>query len=241
MEKRIGKAVLIGVAVSLLTVIGVRTTLAYLTQRESVTNVFTVGELKIGLKEPEWEPKEGDGVEMRPGYSVYKNPTVKNLNTDQAKSAPAYVRMKILIKDQDGAVIADARALELMGKMIRYDASHTGTYDTKGTAEKIIEGRIPGYSEKEIEELPMVNPLFARDEARSAEGVLVYNYLGSDGSGILRDGEWATLFNVLAVPTEWTKTEIDAIGDFRLEIRAEAIQAAGFADQEEALRALDHA
>lgn len=49
------------------------------------TNVFTTGDLDIGLKEPDWDPNENDGKNMYPGYTVYKNPTVKNITSDKKR------------------------------------------------------------------------------------------------------------------------------------------------------------
>ena len=41
-------------------------------KRQVQTNVFTTGDLDIGLKEPDWDPNENDGKNMYPGYTVYK-------------------------------------------------------------------------------------------------------------------------------------------------------------------------
>ena len=40
---------------------GIGTTMAYFTESAQETNVFTTGDLDIGLKEPEWDPKDNDG------------------------------------------------------------------------------------------------------------------------------------------------------------------------------------
>ena len=37
---------------------GIGTTMAYFTESAQETNVFTTGDLDIGLKEPEWDPKD---------------------------------------------------------------------------------------------------------------------------------------------------------------------------------------
>ena len=55
---------------------GIGNTMAYFTENSVQTNVFTTGDLDIGLKEPDWDPNENDGKNMYPGYTVYKNPTV---------------------------------------------------------------------------------------------------------------------------------------------------------------------
>lgn len=213
--------------------------IAYLTQEEQVVNVFTVGDLELGLKEPEWEPEKGDGLSMVPGNSIYKNPTIKNITPDKNGGQSCYARMCLSIKDKNGRLITDPDRLSLIREIIRFDDSYTGDYQQKGTAQKIVEGRIPGYSLEEIRILPMVNPLFELDKQRSTENKLIFNYMGTDQKGALKIGEEAALFTTIAVPIEWTKKEIDLLGEFQLEVVAQAIQTAGFAGQSEALAVLD--
>lgn len=228
-------------AMTLLTILfaGIGGTLAYLTSRQSITNTFTVGDLEIGLQEPDWNPDEGDGKNVYPGYSVYKNPTIKNITSAKNGEEPCYARMRILLADSSGAPVRDGARLSLIKAMIRYDRSYTGSYEAKGTAQKIVQGRIPGYSLAELETLPMINPLFQVDTERSTENEIVCNYMGNYGDGILKIDEQATLFTTLAVPTEWTNTQIHTLGDFQIIVKTEAIQAMGFPGQAEALAALD--
>ena len=74
---------------------GIGNTMAYFTENSVQTNVFTTGDLDIGLKEPDWDPNENDGKNMYPGYTVYKNPTVKNITSDKNGDEPCYVRMSV--------------------------------------------------------------------------------------------------------------------------------------------------
>lgn len=46
---------------------GIGNTMAYFTENSVQTNVFTTGDLDIGLKEPDWDPNENDGKNMYPG------------------------------------------------------------------------------------------------------------------------------------------------------------------------------
>jgi hypothetical protein len=85
----------------------------------------------------------------------------------------------------------------------------------------------------------MVNPLFVLDEERSEKNVLVYNYMGKDGKGILNTGEEAALFTDLVIPLDWSWEELEQVGDFVLDISQESIQSAGFDSQKEAFLALD--
>lgn len=231
----------LGIAAMLLALVfvSIQGTLAYLTSRQSLSNTFTVGDLEIGLQEPDWNPEEGDGVNVYPGYSVYKNPTVKNITSSKNGEEPCYARMRILLADSSGTPVTDAGRLELMKTMIRYDSTYTGSYEQTGTAKKLVQGRIPGYALAELELLPMINPLFEVDAQRSTENEIVCNYMGEDGKGILKIGGEAVLFTTLALPTEWKNEQIKTLGDFQIIVKAEAIQASGFAGQKEALAALD--
>ena len=57
---------------------GIGNTMAYFTENSVQTNVFTTGDLDIGLKETfDWDPNEKRWKEYVSGYTVYKNPTVR--------------------------------------------------------------------------------------------------------------------------------------------------------------------
>lgn len=239
MKKRKKKGALLLGGLALTALAGMAVTLGYFTSKETVTNTFTVGSLEIGLEESEWDPEQGDGQSMCPGDSFYKNPTLKNLGEDGGKGQPCYARMVVHICDQDGNLIEDPEALDLIKQTMRYDSGYTGTYSTKGEGKEILEGRIPGYSLADLEEIPSYNPLFEADEGASATNKLVYLYSGSDGSGVLQPGEEAPLFTNIVIPTDWTQTEIEKVGTFQLVVKAEAIQISGFSGRGDALVALD--
>lgn len=228
-----------GAAMAGLLAAGAAGTAGYLTGEDSVTNVFTVGKLQIDLKEPEWDPKDGDGKSMCPGYSVYKNPTVKNTGNLKDRGNPCFVRMEVEIQDAQGNPITEDETLELIKSTIRYDNTYSGNFARKGEGTKIVQGRIPGYFLEELQELPMVNPIFALDEKRSGGSRLVFQYKSKEGDGVLKPGEEAVLFTDVVIPAEWTKTQMDRVGDFRLTVSAKAIQASGFASAEAAFEALD--
>lgn len=219
---------------------GIGTTMAYFTESAQETNVFTTGDLDIGLKEPEWDPKDNDGKNMYPGYTVYKNPTVKNITSDKNGEEPCYVRMIVDILDGDGAAVTDSQALNLIYKTIYYDETFDGRYDKKeGTSTGLIQDRIPGYSLSELAAYPMVNPLWEKDTARSTASKLVYNYMGKNEDGILNIQEESTLFTNVVIPIDWNQTEMKKVGNYQLKVTAQAIQSKGFATQAEAYRMLD--
>lgn len=219
--------------------VGIGSSMAYMTEKEEATNVFTVGDLDIGLEEPEWDPEDGDGVNMYPGYTVYKNPTIKNITGDEKGEEPCYARVLVHIQDKDGNLITDQEAIDLIKDTIRYDSTYTGSYGKTGFAAKLVEGRVPGYSMSELSNYPTVNPAFRLDTGRSTPNVLVYNYMGSDGTGILNIDDEATLFTNIVIPTDWNQTHFEKVGDFHISVSVESIQASSFASQSDAYQALD--
>lgn len=85
-KKRIFIGLLAGVLISGLAIGG---TLAWLTDKEEVTNTFSIGNVDIKINE-EYDPE--DGTDIYPGKVVTKIPTVKNIGKN-----PAYIRVKVAI------------------------------------------------------------------------------------------------------------------------------------------------
>lgn len=75
---------------------------------------------------------------------------------------------------------------------------------------------------------------FTKDETRSTVTKYVYNF-----GGVFEEGAEVTLFDTVKIPTAWNQTDLAVLGSYKLIIRAEAIQASGFANAEEAYKALD--
>ncbi len=232
--------VLFAGAISCAMLFGIGNTMAYFTENAVKTNVFTTGDLDIGLKETEWSPEENDGKNMYPGYTTYKNPTVKNITSSKNGEEPCYVRMSVDILDSAGKPVKDPDALTLIYKTIYFDSSFSGGYDKNdGTSSGLIQDRVPGYNLAQLSGYPMVNPLWSKDTTRSTASQLVFNYMGEKGDGILNIGEESTLFTNIVIPTDWNQTQMQKIGDYQLKVTAQAIQSKGFATQSEAYKMLD--
>ena len=227
-------------AISCAMLFGIGNTMAYFTENAVQTNVFTTGDLDIGLKEPGWDPEDNDGKNMYPGYTVYKNPTVKNITADKNGDEPCYVRMTVDILNNQGSPVTDNQALNLIYKTIYFDKTFNGSYDKKeGYGTGLVQDRIPGYSLAQLASYPMVNPLWVKDTSRSTASSLVFNYMGEKGDGILDIGEESTLFTNVVIPTDWNQTQMQKVGNYQLKVTAQAIQSKGFASQSEAYRMLD--
>ncbi len=71
-------------------------TLAYMSDRRSVTNTFSLGEVEIAVTEKQWDIDGGSPRQITPGMVVNKDPAI--LNTG---SVPCYVRATIAISDAE--------------------------------------------------------------------------------------------------------------------------------------------
>ena len=82
--------------------------LAYLTDEEEATNVFTVGNVDIELTEPNWDATgKAEAEDVYPGEPLAKDPTVENVGKN-----PCFVRISVSALDQF--------AEEYNGAMITY-------------------------------------------------------------------------------------------------------------------------
>lgn len=254
MKNNLKKRIAILAATLMVGAVGVGGTMAYFTDTSSETNVFTVGDIDVGLHETDWEEADTfdhpiddeHGGNMYPGYTVYKNPTIKNVSTSKNGTEPCYARINIYVIDNDATkaaghdiLVTDQKALDLIFQTIRFDSTYTGNFSKTGTATQLTEGNIPGYNLQTISKLPTVNNQWVRDTVRSKSNKWVYNYMGGKQDGILNIGEESTLFTNIVIPTDWNQTQMQTIGDFRLKITTEVIQAKGFANQASAYNALD--
>ena len=71
-------------------IIAVGTATAFFTDRDGVSNIFTVGNIDISLEEPGWDPEKGK--DMTPMEEVDKDPTVVN---EGANEAYVFVRVSV--------------------------------------------------------------------------------------------------------------------------------------------------
>ncbi len=189
-------------------------TLAYLTDQESVTNTFTVGQVHIDLDETNVDPKEGNmedrdkanAYHILPGHEYVKDPTVTVLED----SEDCYVRMLVKVSSMENlkkAFPADkfptyyaGNGLFLLQKLCKnwnaavwecvgYD-SESATYEFRYTA------------------------VVPKDESK--------------------DTVLPALFTHVVIPGELTNDQIINLEDFSLNVTAHAIQADGFSTADQA-------
>ena len=96
------KTIIVAIILALALLIGGM--IAYFTDTDTETNIFTIGdEIDIDLTET-WTP--ADGLNIHPGAVVAKAPSIENLST----TTPAYVFAEIVVPcyDSDADTVVDA-------------------------------------------------------------------------------------------------------------------------------------
>lgn len=209
--------VLVAVALVAGSVLG---TVAYLSDRDSVANTFTVGDVQIKLDEavvtPDGEPvdEDGDGKADRaekgneyhlvPGETYIKDPTV----TVEAHSEPSYIRMMVTIncvselKTIFGDEFLPENYVEGWDKEIWSCVSITDNGDNTATYEFRYHEIVDAY---ESEEDIVLEPLFT----------------------------------AFTLPGEITGEELATIAELEISVEGHAIQAATFENADEAWAAFD--
>ena len=85
------KILVLAMTLSMVAILAIGGTIAYFTDKEEATNVFTIGNVDIILEEPNWVGTGStDAPEVYPGEALAKDPTVIN---DGAN--PCFVRIEV--------------------------------------------------------------------------------------------------------------------------------------------------
>ncbi len=212
-------------SICLVAALAIGGTIAFLTDKDEVTNTFTVGDLDITLTEPNWND-ETDGKDLVPGDTEVKDPTITEVKNN------SYMRVVMTVVDNEGNTITDAERLDLILKTVRFDSTYDATTTPATVGTKIVEGT--KYSLAELADVPMVNSNFTLVEDKSSAGVYYYNY-----NSILEKDAKAVLFTNIVIPTDWNQTQLQKLGVYKIQLQAQAIQTDGFTNSTEAFTALD--
>lgn len=205
------------ISVTLLLVVAVAGTLAWLTDRDSVANTFTVGNVDITLDEaavdengePVLDPAgnpvdrvKENNYHLIPGESYVKDPTV----TVEKKSEPSYVRMIVKVNCVDALdkIFAD-NTIALTDVFGGYDPAVWNYNGNKVVTEDGVEKRVYEFRYKEA--VGTMDP--------AEEKVL------------------PALFTTLTVPGAISGEEMKTIADLKIEVEGHAIQVATFESNED--------
>jgi predicted ribosomally synthesized peptide with SipW-like signal peptide len=207
-------------AIVLVAVVAIGGTLAYMTDSETKTNIFSVGDLDITLTELNFDPD--DALAIVPGDTFEKDPTI----TLEADSNDAYVRFVVSLDTEETAKDIEERDFEKI--VYQYTAVSALVY---GQNDDLVGARV------------RMNTGAYLTEAQLAEATITTTYypvgLVYENHEILQAGESVTLFEGVLVPTWWNQTQLQLLGDFKIIVTAEAVQADNFVDATAAFTALD--
>lgn len=223
---KLKKIALMATSMALVAALAVGGTLAYLTSTDTVTNTFTVGQVKITLDEAkvgtDGKALTGDSAarvdkndyKLMPGHVYDKDPTV----TVKAGSESSYVRMLVTVTF-DGTLDQSWNNTDLDKIFTDYSSkwvrNGSPTIETKS---KTVDDATVNYT------------------------VITYEYRYVDGenaivSATTADNKLDPLFKHITIPGTWTNEQLKAIGGFEIKIVAEAIQADGFDNADAAWKA----
>ena len=78
------------------------------------------------------------------------------------------------------------------------------------------------------------NEFFVEDAERSNASKRYYVY-----NGVFKENSTAVLFDTVKIPSQWNQDDVGVLGEYKIVVKAEAIQSANFSTAEEAFEALD--
>lgn len=212
------KAMLMTLCAIILVVATVFGTMAYLTSTDEVVNTFTVGNVAIKLDEAKVDtngsPIAGaarvktNEYKLMPGHTYTKDPTI---HVDAA-SEDCFIRAKVTLTN----------AKEWIDIATKY-------------ADNKVENIIKGTDDN----IWWVSQPAVDETANTVTYTFVYkNESHTDELGkriwTSTDSKDIVLFNEIAIPGDLTNDELAAVGSSKITVVAEAIQADGFANADEA-------
>jgi len=204
------KAVLYGMSLTAVAAVSVFGTLAYLTDKDSVANTFTVGNIEITLDEADVDVNgtpiaNADRVKenkyhLIPGQSYTKDPTM----TVKAGSEKSYVRALVTINcaSQLDTIFAPDGGVELIDIFQGYDAGWIYKTETRDDTANTI-----------------------TYEFRYKDTVD-----GFDDTGAEKDKVLPALFKGFTVPGFFDGDDLKALAGLKIEVVGHAIQASTFKD-----------
>ena len=236
------KALLMSLCAVLLVAASVLGTMAYLTDSKDVKNTFTVGNVAIKLDEAKVDEngtqvvdKDGNPVarvteneyKLLPGHTYVKDPTVTVL----APSVESYVRMKVTFNkaSQIIAMCTDPEFAEVgptgvenafpLIRMVKFVEANAAKWD----------GIIPDNMVDTEDMLADAKYFDAKNDT-----LTYYFYYTETVAAIDADVKLATLFDSIKVPEWATGDQLKALQGFEINVVAEAIQADGFENADDA-------
>ncbi len=149
------KGLIAALSITLVAVIAVGATLAYLFNKsDPISNVFTFsGNISAELNEPSWNPE--DGLDLVPGSMMEKDPQITNTSKN---TVDVYAAVKMTFKNGAGETLSAEQAEKLMG-LITIDWGDAGYWTQIQGDNKNAPVQIWRYNTA-VKPLETTNPLF---------------------------------------------------------------------------------
>lgn len=223
------KALLLTLCAVLLVAASVLGTMAYLTSTDEVQNTFTVGQVKITLDEA---AVNADGTLK---YKEDGTTLADRVQTNEYHLLPGHTYIKATIH-----VDAASEACFISAKVTLTNANKwiaIATEYAEGKVENIIQGT--------DDDIWWVSQPAFDETANTVTYTFVYKNEGhTDELGkriwTAADGTDLVLFNKIVIPGDLTNDELKAVGNSKITVIAEAIQADGFETEAAAWVAFDN-
>ena len=195
-------------------------TIAYLTDTESVTNTFTVGNVDIKLDETDVtkddgsRTEEGNQYHLLPGHTYKKDPTVTVLDD----SEKTYVRMVVEVVNID-----ELKASMPVADFPTYYADTNTTYPGIFLLQNVV---------KNWDKDTWLFTSYEEKNNGNAYYEFRYNGVVDGGVDVDTDPEAVlpALFTDIVIPGEVNNAGIAHLANVQIVVEAHAIQADGFAD-----------
>ena len=227
MTKR--KIMMLSLALCMVAILAIGGTLAYFTDTETATNVFTVGGVDITLFESKVRPEDDaegfpgyvddDGADrtvtentyesLLPGSYICKDPTVTNVG-----ETDAYIRVSIKHNNQDAIFNA-------------FESEAAFLASLQGMSETL----------PKVEHIDMAWKLNRNTYTLNADEKIYVFWL----TDALSTDEYVTLFTGIQIPKDFDEADMQAFDRLNISIWSDAIQADGFANVQAAFEAFDAA
>ena len=212
------KILLLALCMAALIAVSVLGTMAYLTSTDTVTNTFTVGQVKITLDEAkvntDGKPVKVTGKGESATETIVDNPSeATRVSANSYKLLPGHTYTK------DPTVTVLANSEESYVRMVV-----TATFDNALTDALIAENIdeiFQGYNSTEWNRTSKTV-----DDAKKVI-TYVYDYKTTVSTGADAQ-KLPALFTAIKIPGEWKNEQLAAVGNFKIDIVAEAIQKDGF-------------
>lgn len=234
MKKRLKKVLSTGLVVAIVAAISIGGTLAYLTDRDSEANVFTVGDVAIDLNE-DFE----QGAELIPGVTIEKEVTITNTGKNDAWVWMTYAIPAALDNEE-----ANLNVVHVNTPGAYWYGYHTNpTYIASAGLTEAVDETDTWLVDKYVTENVEINGVVYNVYTHLYNGAIIPGETTNPGMttvyldahvDIDPNGDWYHVENGVVEKLEWNS---NTNGNPMIYVSAYAIQTEGFATVEEAYAA----